>query len=559
MKKENPLKKVAIKERSILGGFGTQKKTADGQLVVSLRWFRILGVLLTLFVTAWFSTAGALYFWFKHKKDFEDVKYTGMIALPFRLDEHRKEMGDFHVEKGIDYFNKGAYRESLSFLRIGVLRSPGNLQGRLLLTQFYEQVLKRVDVAQGLLVGGLEHGGSDDLDYLKSTIRFLLKHQLDEEIQLIADTYLPKEATLSDINRVIAFGAAQANYLRGNYDRADDYVSAYELNVSIEGTILSAQIMWNRGQEEAALSRLKKSLEQFQNNERLLLQLSRFYRDQDNLDEARKYAIMRNLMNPLSAGPRIELLYIYNKSGDSDREERETKRIFKQFKDEEEALLSITNFAADIGNVSLAQRAYESALENEFNVDLFALLLIESHLVSKDFQGALNFSEELEKEQPSWLNDRRHIFNSLRSVASYGVNRPDFGDIYLNEFLRANSITADQYYAVSKRLISINHHKEARKVLMAAHKISPSNQKVLAELIKTELTLGYTEELNNLLKRFLAMRRPQIEIIETAYKNLGSDRFIFTANREDLLIDLQTHIRDTEQEDVVEQIPAKQS
>ena len=55
------------------------------------------------------------------------------------------------------------------------------------------------------------------------------------------------------------------------------------------------------------------------------------------------------------------------------------------------------------------------------------------------------------------------------------------------------------------------------------------------------------------------MRRPQIEIIETAYKNLGSDRFIFTANREDLLIDLQTHIRDTEQEDVIEQIPAKQS
>ena len=43
------------------------------------------------------------------------------------------------------------------------------------------------------------------------------------------------------------------------------------------------------------------------------MQLSRYHRELDEVEEARKYAIMRNLADPLSPAPRIELLYIYNK------------------------------------------------------------------------------------------------------------------------------------------------------------------------------------------------------------------------------------------------------
>ena len=61
--------------------------------------------------------------------------------------------------------------------------------------------------------------------------------------------------------------------------------------------------------------------------------------------------------------------------------------------------------------------------------------MIEAHLVSQDYEGALSFTEELDKERPEWLNKRRDIFNSLRAVASTEFKRPDFGDIYLNEFI----------------------------------------------------------------------------------------------------------------------------
>ena len=132
----------------------------------------------------------------------------------------------------------------------------------------------------------------------------------------------------------------------------------------------------------------------------------------------------------------------------------------------------------------------------------------------------------------------------MRAVASYGINRPDFGDIYLNEFLNGENIGPQQYFAVANRLIKIDALPQARRVLLKAYNLTPNNQLVLAELINLELQLGYAENLNELLKRFLQMRRPQPEIILQAYRKLGSDRFIFTPNRESLLIDLSALLRE---------------
>ena len=39
------------------------------------------------------------------------------------------------------------------------------------------------------------------------------------------------------------------------------------------------------------------------------------------------------------------------------------------------------------------------------------------------------------------------------------------------------------------------------------------------------------------------MRRPEAKLIAEAYKKLGSDRFIFTPNRENLLLELNAELR----------------
>ena len=545
MSRQATTRNPMTRERSILLGFVIQRKGIDGRMEISVRWGRLIGTFALLAVLGWFTLAGALYFHFKYNKEFDQVSYTKMLTLlPFGLETHRVEMGNYHIERGLSEIKEGNYRDALRLLRLGVSRSPANLEGRRVLAEFYEIALKRHDIAIDQLLQGIELGGIQDGEYLKATLRVLLRYQMDEDIQNLANKYLPEEPELTDINRTLAFGAANANYLRGNYDLAEDYIIDYKLLESLEGVLLSAQISWDRGSKIAAMTKMEYSIEKFPNSEPLLMQLSRYHRELGEIEEARRYAILRNVSDPLSAAPRLELLYIYNKSEDFEREQIETQRMLQQFRNDEPALQSLANFAADTGNIELARRTYEEALENEFAIDAFALLLIEAHLVDKDYQGALDFSEELLKERPDWLTLRWAIFSSLRAVASYGINRPDLGEIYLQDFIDEAGNQAQTYMAVSRRFTDIDRVQQARTILTLAYQKAPTNQKVLSELIRSELSLGNTEDLSRLLSRYLQMRRPQIELLTEAYNKLGSDRFIFTPDRQSLLLQLRAILRE---------------
>ena len=545
MSRQTTTRNPITRERSILLGFVIQRKGIDGRMEISVRWGRLIGTFALLAVLGWFALAGALYFHFKYNKEFDQVSYTKMLTLlPFGLETHRVEMGNYHIERGLSEIKEGNYRDALRLLRLGVSRSPANLEGRRVLAEFYEIALKRHDIAVDQLLQGIDLGGIQDGEYLKATLRVLLRYQMDEDIQNLANKYLPEEPELTDINRTLAFGAANANYLRGNYDLAEDYIIDYKLLESLEGVLLSAQISWDRGSKIAAMTKMEYSIEKFPNSEPLLMQLSRYHRELGEIEEARRYAILRNVSDPLSAAPRLELLYIYNKSEDFEREQIETQRMLQQFRNDEPALQSLANFAADTGNIELARRTYEEALENEFAIDAFALLLIEAHLVDKDYQGALDFSEELLKERPDWLTLRWAIFSSLRAVASYGINRPDLGEIYLQDFIDEAGNQAQTYMAVSRRFTDIDRVQQARTILTLAYQKAPTNQKVLSELIRSELSLGNTENLSRLLSRYLQMRRPQIELLTEAYNKLGSDRFIFTPDRQSLLLQLSAILRE---------------
>ena len=547
MKKHSQTPQPFNREKPILFGFATQRKGADGRVLIRFRWFRIFSALMFTALAGWFTVAGGLFLHFKYRKDFDEVSFVDMMFLPVKIDEHRRKMGDFHVQKGLDYIKDGNFRDGLRLLRLGVARSRGNLEGRTVVAEIFEIALRRPDKATQMMLEGLDEGGIEDIDYVKKTLRMLLRYQMDEEIQDLADRTLPDEPEITDLNRVLAFGAAQANYLRGNFDRADDYLIDYNMIESLEGLLLSAQISWERGNQVAAITKMEQSLNKFPNSEPLLMQLSRYHREMGDVDQARRYAILRNVSDPMSAAPRLELLYIYNKSGDSEREQRETQRMLKQFRTDEKALQALANFAADTGNIELARRTYEEALENEFAIDPFALLLIEAHLVDKDYNGALSFAEELLKEKPDWLNKRWAIFQSLRAVVSYGANRPDLGEIYLQSFIEDKGTQPSSHLAVARRFNNIDRPQQARKILMEAYKTAPSNQKILSELIRVDLKLGNTENLNRLLTRFIQMRRPEMELLVDAYRKLGSDRFIFTPERESLLLELGALLRENAQ------------
>lgn len=543
-----PSSNTILNETPILLGFVIRQKMSDGGVRVAVRWKRLMAAGLALFVGAWLSVAAALFLHFKYRKDFDTVSYLGIVALPFRLDAHREEMGNHHIQRGLHALEQKEYRDGFRLLRLGVARAPGNLRGRRVVAEFYELAIKRPDLAIEIMLKGFEYDGQNDPDFLRQTLSLLLRHQMDAMVIELAQEILPEQPMQSDTNSMVAYAAANACHLRGNYDQADDYINKYQLLNSLEGILLSARISWDRGNQLAAMEKLEASLRKYPNSDPLMMQLVRYHRERGELDEARRYAILRNINNPLSYTPRIELLYIYNKSGDAERERREVERMLDLFHEDPQALQMLANFAADSGNVDIARRVYESNLVNGFDVSNSSLLLIEAHITSGDYSGALKFADELLQERPDWLASKAALFGSLRSIASFALDRPDLGEIYLKEFLEDRSNRPETYIAVASRFQAINLPQQARKILLTAYEQAPKNQKLLTQLLKIELELGNTENLNQLLTDFLQTRRPQISLLQEAYRRLGSDRFIFTEGRDGLFIQLGAMLRENGRE-----------
>ncbi|MGE9294605.1 MAG: tetratricopeptide repeat protein, partial [Puniceicoccales bacterium] len=436
-------------------------------------------------------------------------------------------------------------RKAYFFLRSGVVHNPTNLEGRSMLSEFSLLAKRPPEDAISIMRGGIPYAGNDK-EYLKRYIQMLLRYQQDQEVMDVADNLLSKDPG-PEVQRLLALAAATAHYYRGDFDQAEDYVRDYDLDDDLEGTLLSANISWDRGQQQAAISKLESSLGKYPNDEPVYALMSRFYRDMGEHAKARRYAVLRNINSPLSVTPRIDLLYSLDNTDQQERADREAETILHQFGDNEKALIALANYATDSGRVDLARRIYETALENDFNIAPFALLLVEAHITSSDYQGAINFTEELAKEKPEWMERNLGVFNSLRAVAYYGIGNKDYSDIYLEQFLKQSSVRVDTLIAVSRRFVDLGGKEQARKILTKAIETNSDNQAALSRLIELEIDMGNSAQLGTYLKKLLQMRRPSADLLMKAYRSLGSDRFIYTQDRETLLIELDTIIHPEKQ------------
>jgi hypothetical protein len=57
----------------------------------------------------------------------------------------------------------------------------------------------------------------------------------------------------------------------------------------------------------------------------------------------------------------------------------------------------------------------------------------------------------------------------------------------------------------------------------------------LADMIQLEMRMGAFFSLNRHISDLLSLRRPDYAVVESIYRRLQSDRFLFTQDRSDLL------------------------
>lgn len=529
--------------------FGLLKRTREAGEKPKIQpvWPMICTLMALMLVGLFFAHGAARWAQFKYILKYDDVKITDMLlhirwVFPDKVRENFNELGNHYHKLSKEFAQEGDFKQSFYFARHGVLRAPENLEGRLRLAGYWS-LLKNEEYLLATLEGGLQYTDErNDItnEYITLYLTSLIELQEDYKVIEYADSVLPQQPEQNYRNQMVAMFTAQAHYLRGNFDRAEDYLVDYRLIEAPEGRLLSAIISWERGEKDQALEKLDAAIRRFPEDQRFYVQASTYCREMGDYDKAIKYATLRGIAEPDQPNSRVEIITALRHMERDEEADRKTEQFIKIFSDDPKAMSQLANSATYFGDTKLVRRIYELALEQGFDMSEFALYFIESCITEKDFQRAIEFAEDLESEQPSWLVEHESVFFSLQSVAYYGAGRPDLGSLYLGKFMNhGDRPEAAKAYSVAQKYQKLGMLKEARKTLQYAYQQLPENQKILSSLVELDLDMGNSQQLPQHLRKLLTMRRPSTRLLERSYEDLGSDRFIFAENREDLLLELE--------------------
>lgn len=512
-------------------------KRNDHGWQIKIYWKRFALFSLIIGLLGWFGAASAAYFFVKYNRGFTDVKFTDMLFLPTRWDAYEVARGNFLIEQAQSDLKKQNYRAAFDGLRLGLIKSPGNKEGRMLLAQFYTQ-WKRHDLSRSTLVDGFPYL-KEDPAYLKTLFTFLLQQQEDKQVLRFYHELLDNDPTLTPRNQLVAVAAASACYFRGNYDEAETILRRYQVEKSRDGRLLMARINWDRGAKDLALDLVKALAIELPEDSEIYALTITYLRAVGRDDEARRDSFFRALANPLNARARIDMLYAYQKEGDTASLSSNVEEFFLDLNKDPKALLALADFAANTGDTRLARRIYDYNKSNNLNWDGAALMTVEAFIVAKEYQSALDLVRDLFRENPEWAKRFNAVFNGLQSIAHYGLGDAETGQLFLNNFLKQDNVRTDNLIAVSKRLLSVGAKAQARKVLDQAMQADALNQAALTSLIQLDLELNNTSPLADNVRKLLTMRKPSQDVLRSAYHKLGSDLFLFSPDRTSLLQELR--------------------
>lgn len=523
-----------FKKGDALFGFFKSGRNKNGEIVFRPVLGRVFVLLAALAIVGWVSSAFALMLFVKHARGFDGGHYTDILFYPWRKEAYQTAWGEEFIEQGIALLEEGEFAEGIRRIQIGHTKSPSNLKARLLLAEIHS-ARGRPEKASEILREGIPYLGEDDLDYLRTTLRVLLHNQEDDAVLAIAENVLPDQPILTPRTQITALAAATAAFYRGSYDQSEDLLTDYDLTDHSEGRILLARIDWERGRQEEALDRLEKLASRLTKQDEVYMLLARYYRELGDHAKAHNYAVMRQVNNPLDAAPRIALLHSYHDRGEFDRVARETDRLLQDFKEDQEALMGLGEFAAQKGDAELCRRVFRTADTAGLPLNLFAILVSEAHLAAKEYQEAIWFLESHSDQNEGFADKYGALLNGVYAVAYLGLGDEERSEGYLKRLLNSRNLRAENFLVTSRRIMELGKKESARRLIQHAHNVDPRNQAALIELIRLDLELGRTQDLVSSIQKLLTMRKPPRMLLEDSIARLGGDQFLFLPDRHELL------------------------
>jgi tetratricopeptide (TPR) repeat protein len=478
----------------------------------------------------YFAGATLVFAFVRYHSGVIKTKWTDAV-VPTHWNRLRTAQGDYRIDQAFEFARRGETNQALMYARNGLAHSPHHRAGRLLVAQLLLSV-GRSDDAQFTLIQGLPLHAEDPV-FLRAFFSFMLQRQEDAILVTFAREQLSKRPPASESSRLIALAAAHACFFRGNYDSADDFLHLVPgLATTSEARLLAAKIEFERGYRALGILLLRFLASEYPHDLNIQGELLTCLRQEGLNLLARRSALSFEIAHPGSALARIELIRSYSEDRNLAAVTREVEAVLRDFCADDWAMVALANFATESGNPILSQQICAHVIAHRMPSVPFELSVAESLIVAGNYRAALNALETFSSQNIGDTARYEPLFESLRAVSYTGLGESDTARLHLGRLLQRPLLRADHLLRLAERLDVLDASEAAREVLARAVTADPLNQAALTHLIEHDLNLNRIDALPASLLRLTQMRRPSPDVLRVANHKLGSDRFLFCAERE---------------------------
>lgn len=547
-----------------LGFFSRVHK--NGRWSFRANWGRIFALLVFLGLLAWVAFSSMIYFVFKYSRGFEDITVYDAAVAPFDMEAHRRKVGNYNINSALADFKSGQitdFSKTFGNLVMGVTRAPENIEGRLQLARIYV-AMGRPDIAIEKLEQGILFG-KENLDFVRLYVRLLLDRMEDAKIVAVGEKLLdpndPYKTESPQIRAYLAMSLSSVYAMHGDYTKSEKYLKDYKLEKTLPGILRISKNKWEMGKRDEAIQIIADNFQFPENKDPMYALLVNYYTAMNDFETARRYCVLRQSEDPFSPMPKLELIKLLGKSGDTENQNKMIDDYFSQNKRNNTAMIHLANLAADKGDTKLMRKIYENSIKEGFPAGTYCLLLLESMITSGNYKQAVDFSEEILKGKPSWTKQYDDVFSAIRSIAYFATGNSNMSNVLLSEILKRSKVSPKVLVATARRFDSLGAPLIANKILDDAVNKYPRHQMALIRLVQNEIAIGDSSNLDRHVLNLLKMRRPPRNLITDVFNSLSSDKFIFVKNRGKILdeIELLKNNNSTGFSDVIEETETSES
>lgn len=533
--------------RILLGMFTVEDLGEQGVRYIP-DWSRIWKIAVGSIVLLYVSITALLYFRERYMRGIEGTQWSDISLYLFSEDakkSHLKVKGEYYIEMAKAALKREDYGEFAKYIGVGAGLSQENLEGQRLCADLYF-AFGRSDDAYTILEKSLVHG-KKDRDHFRSYLRRCFLYDQDARIIKCAETYMDDPEVDAGIQADLRVAYAQANFLRGNFDTATDFIRKRRLDLTLEGYTLLCQISWERGDRKGALGRLADAVKNFPASDNLRALLARWYKETGDFESAKDCLSLLAIRDPNAFSPRIQLLYLLPGKENTEKRSALIDKLLSDYETNEAALLELGQFANDTADDVLSERLLKHATDRRFpSRPKFLLTHIETLTNANRNKEAIALVDELfqRNAKDQWFAEMRVTFDALRTISYYADGQADIGAINLKKVMDARNTPPQLLVAIGRKLVQVNRHQEANNTLIAAHLRYENNQALLLQLVKMKIeNEEMSDDLEIYLRRLMNTRRPPQETLLKAYKRIASDRFLFSEGRDALLRDIKESMK----------------